>query len=232
MARPMTYVVTGVVVAMGAHLAWGQSLGRASISSHDVPPAQVSGVWVDPYAGYHASTAAEGYARGMASMVYAQGQYNLATSAAAVNLAAARQQEIINRKQHIDNYFAARLVNQTARNAERAAHSAARTSKVAQAAPEAKRVNVELLDPATGKIAWPAVLRGEQYASLRLEVEQLFALRSAGAGLDATQKGQVAETVKALLAELKEHVRECDCGQYVTARRFLDRLAQASRETT
>src|SRR5690242_11792328 len=59
----------------------------------------------------NASTAAEGLGRGIGDVVRSQGEYNLNTSQAAINLTQARSQEIDNRMQATQTYFAMRNLN-------------------------------------------------------------------------------------------------------------------------
>ena len=71
-------------------------------------------------AGYGGGTVAGNAMNGMASMISAAGDYNLATSAAAVNMTQAQKNEIENRAQWTQTYFDMRAVNRSARAAERA----------------------------------------------------------------------------------------------------------------
>jgi len=64
---------------------------------------------------------------GMASVISAAGDYNLATSAAAVNMTQAQKQDIQNRQQWTNAYFEMRETNRRARAAERGATPHGRT---------------------------------------------------------------------------------------------------------
>ena len=55
----------------------------------------------------------------MASAISAKGSYNLSTSEAAINLTMAKKQEIQNRLDATNTYFAMRSVNRAATAAER-----------------------------------------------------------------------------------------------------------------
>lgn len=68
-----------------------------------------SGYW-----GYQGTTVGESFARGLASIIRAKGEYNLATSAAAVNFSIARNREIENDKQWVNAYFELRDLQQAA----------------------------------------------------------------------------------------------------------------------
>ena len=78
------------------------------------------------YGGSHASTAAEGYANGMAAMVQSAGSYNLNTSQAAMNLESARSQALDNDLKGTQTYFEMRNINTTQRKAEEGARCRAK----------------------------------------------------------------------------------------------------------
>lgn len=227
MSRQLTHIVLVLGVVFGVQQAEGQSPSRPYVSDHCPRPAPTHawGVWGGPY-GYHSSTAAEGYARGMAAVIWSKGQYNLATSEAMINRAAADKQQIANHKERVENYFALRQANQAARAAERAPRTALRTAETSQAqVGNSNRAPESSFDPFTGKIAWPELLRSETYDSFRSELEQVFAQRSPGSGFSSAQKERVAEVANAMLTELKERIRDYNTGEYLAARRFLTRLA-------
>ena len=85
-----------------------------------VPPPSIingNGGW-SGYGGTGASTAAGSAMNGMASVISAKGNYNLSTSAAAVNMTQAQKQEIQNHQQYTNTYFEMRATNKAARKAE------------------------------------------------------------------------------------------------------------------
>ena len=78
------------------------------------PPSMVGsyGGWPGGYGG--ASTAAGSAMNGMASAISAKGDYNLSTSAAAINLTQAQSNEIQNRQQATNTYFEMQATNKAA----------------------------------------------------------------------------------------------------------------------
>ena len=66
---------------------------------------------VGPGSYHHASTAAEGAARGMADVVRSAGAANLMNSEAAINIEDARSKYIDNRMQATNTYFQMKTVN-------------------------------------------------------------------------------------------------------------------------
>lgn len=75
-----------------------------------VPPPSISGYGGYGYSG-GASTVAGSHMRGMGDVISAKGNYNLSTSAAAVNLTHARQQQIQNHAAATNTYFEMRQAN-------------------------------------------------------------------------------------------------------------------------
>ena len=78
---------------------------------------------VNPTAGGRATraaaTAAGSALNGMASVISAKGDYNLSTSAAAINMTQAQKNEIQNQQQWTNTYFKMRATNKAATAAER-----------------------------------------------------------------------------------------------------------------
>jgi hypothetical protein len=86
-----------------------------------VPPPSIingNGGWAGGYGGTGASTAAGSAMNGMASVISAKGNYNLSTSAAAMNMSQVQKQEIQNHQQYTNTYFEMRATNKAARKAE------------------------------------------------------------------------------------------------------------------
>ncbi len=81
-----------------------------------VPPPSIingNGGW-SGYGGTGASTAAGSAMNGMASVISAKGNYNLSTSAAAMNMSQVQKQEIQNHQQYTNTYFEMRATNKAA----------------------------------------------------------------------------------------------------------------------
>jgi len=178
----------------------------------------------------YASTAAEGYARGVGNVISAAGQYNVATSQANINNQTATSMAIDNQMKWTNTYFEMRKVNRDARAAERGPTATTedwvRWSKMAQP----KRLNSVALDPISGKITWPPVLELEAFAAYRRPIEEFYAHRAA-AGVSAGFSDVLAlqNTTSAMTEELKKHIRQVPTGDYLTARNFIDSLSHEAR---
>ena len=88
-------------------------------SSRPYQPAVPAATTVNTYGGYPGysggGTAAGNAMNGMASVISAKGDYNLSTSAAAINMTQAQKNEIQNRQQWTNTYFDMRATNKAAR---------------------------------------------------------------------------------------------------------------------
>ena len=126
--------------------------------------------------GYHASTAAEGAMNGMANAISAQGQYNLATSAAAINLEQAEQMDIDNRVKWTNAYFDMRRTNKAYQDSLKKPIDPEAALRYAQAQ-KPKRLTLGELG-VSGDIHWPASLPADKFSAQRDGLEKLFAERA------------------------------------------------------
>lgn len=176
----------------------------------------------------HASTPAEGFARGAAALLRARGEYLLLASHARVTAAEAQRREIQNRQQWIDSYFHTREVNRQLRAAERGPRRSRATLAAYAQAGRPDRLSPGELDSATGQVSWPMLLLADAFAPYRAQIEALFAERADG-GLTVVGSLQIAETTKTMLAELKGRIAQLPASEYMAARRFLESLAYEVR---
>ncbi|MEN6406826.1 MAG: hypothetical protein ABFC77_10170 [Thermoguttaceae bacterium] len=176
-------------------------------------------------------TAAGNSLNGMASVISAAGDYNLATSAAAVNMTQAQRNEIQNRQAWTNTYFEMRATNRAARQAERApTPTMEQLARMARdGAP--KPLAVSQLDPVTGQLTWPSVLQQSQFDAQRAEVDQLFADRARLGGLNISDQQKVRQALEDMFASLKSQVREVPPQQYVAGRTFLQSLSYVALKT-
>lgn len=180
--------------------------------------------------GYHASTAAEGAARGMADVVRSAGDYNLATSAAAINMTEAQRRSIENSREFTDAYFDLREVNRKARAAERGPRlTQEELIRIAQSGAP-KPLSTSQLDPLSGRLAWPALLTADEFAKGRQSVDQLFARRAQYGGLGFDELQAFDAAVQALMDELGAVVAQVKPQDYTQAKRFLQSLASEARK--
>lgn len=177
-----------------------------------------------------ASTAQQGAADGIAAVVRSEGYANLKNSEAAKNWEDAKTKEIENRMRWTETYFEMRKTNREARAAEAGPpvtqEQAIRMAKMA--APP--RLGSTQLDPVTGHIEYPSVLRDDVFTPYREELDKLFANRAAtGGSIQYSELRQIQDAVSQFIEVLKQHVGDYAAGDYGRARTFLDSLAHESR---
>jgi hypothetical protein len=221
-----------------ARVGWLSCAGLlvASIAMAQGPGGYVGGVGVMPYYGGFGnggwgfndwgagSTPAGSYLTGMANAIRAEGEYNLNTSAAAINLEEAQKRDIENRKLWTNTYFEMRRINESYTHPKRPPRPAETWARLAQnAAPD--RLPNHVLDPVNGQIIWPSALQGDEFAPERGVLEQMFAHRAMSHGAIGIQgHATVRKAVDAALAKLKAQIRQIDTRNYLEARNFLNSL--------
>lgn len=177
-----------------------------------------------------ASTAQQGAAEGMASVIRSEGYANLKNSEAAKNWQEARSMDIDNKMKWTETYFEMRKTNREARAAEDGPpvtqEQAIRMAKMA--APP--RLGSTQLDPVTGHIEYPPVLRDDIFAPNRQELDGLFAKRAASGGsVQYEEIRQMQDAVSKFIDVLRQNVGNYAAGDYGRARTFLDSLAREAR---
>ncbi len=186
--------------------------------------------YAPPYYESRASTAGESYARGMSDIIGAAGQANLQNSEAAKNYEDARKKNIDNHLTYTNTYFEMRRSNREARAAESSGSlSQDQLYRIAaDAAP--KRPTASKLDPITGQISWPIIMRDPRYEEDMKRLEALFAERAAKHGnIGASTYREIEATCEALLAELKGNIKEYSGNDYAPAKTLLEGLAYEAR---
>ena len=197
-------------------------------------PAVPAGTTVGNYGGYygggHASTAAEGSMNGMANVLSAAGDYNLSTSAAAVNMTQAERTEIQNRQLYTNTYFEMRAVNNAARAQEAGSKpTMEQLARIArQGVPEA--LQSDQLNTVTGQLFWPPTLSDEMFSSPRTTVDELFAKRAAQGNLGISDQSALRQALESMTDELKAHIREIEPQFYVDSKNFLRSVAYVSSQ--
>jgi hypothetical protein len=165
------------------------------------------------------------YLQGLASVVRAQGDYNLSTSAAAVNLTTAVRQGIQNQKDFVEAYFAIRAFNRQAREAENA-----RERQITQEwlrfhpSVKPKRLSPSELDPVSGTINWPILLQNDELTDLRQSIQKAFAERHQLGMMGYSNYRLVQQVTNNLLAEMLLRIQDFAPAEYIQAKRFIEAL--------
>jgi len=181
------------------------------------------GAAVGPGSYHHASTAAEGAARGMADVVRSSGAANLMNSEAAINLTTAQSQHIDNRMKATNTYFEMKAVNKQARWGDKKPFDQQQHLRLTkQGLPE--RLSAQKLDPLTGKIRWPLGLTMKDLAADRKKMTELFASRAEQGFFDLEQYKEVQSLTVSMRSVLQKHSKELSGSQSIEARKFLESL--------
>jgi len=212
-------VVPMIVVAASAQ--------QGSLSQPYQPsvPQSSGGGYMGFYGGIPGGGTVEGsMEQGMASMMSAAGNYNLATSAAAVNLTQARKQDIVNRQNAVDAYFAMKETNR----ASRAAMQPPRLNEeqlvriAAQAAP--KPIDASELNPVTGQVAWPELLKADVFLPERAIIEELLGRQAKYGKLSIADHQRIGDALESMSDKLRDNIREVPSAQYIDTKNFLKSL--------
>ncbi len=223
----MKHTLLLLVVASASALAWAQSSPPSGTQPYQpvVPPPSVTNYGGYPGYSTGGGTPAGSALNGMANVISAKGDYNLATSAAAVNMTQAERNEIQNRQLWTNAYFDMRATNRAARAAERGPNpTMAQLVRIAQEGVP-KQISPSQLDPISGAITWPTLLKTERYAAGRTELEQLLTKRATSGDLDFSDQSKVRQTIDTMFAELKGQIRDVPTADYLASKNFLQSLA-------
>jgi len=174
-----------------------------------------------PFAG---STVAGDITRGNADLVRAAGQYNLSTSQALINAETAKALATEHMLRDTETFFEMRRVNRVARAIE--AGPRPTMDEVVRYARMGlpPRLSSHELDPVTGDIAWPIVLKDEPYGDDTAYIEKCFRERASSAGLSFQQFTMVDDVFASLKEALKGNVAKYPSARYGEARTFVDSL--------
>lgn len=237
--RALSYAFVLAALSAAGSVLWTHIPGNAQQQPQGQQPSASSTFWPQSQANFpqavvagggwgwgqtHASTAEQGMMEGMASMMQAAGSRNLMNAQAMGFVEDARRKNIDNRVYGTDAYFQMRKMNREARAAEQGPRPTQEDLQryARQRAPD--RLSPSELDPLTGTIAWPSVLRDEEYQTHRGELELLYQKRAQAGYLTGSQRAEVQQAIDALQAELKKNLRNYTPQDYVQAKKFTEGL--------
>jgi hypothetical protein len=187
---------------------------------------QAHAQWVN----YHASTAAEGYGRGMGDMIRSQGQANLDNSIAAQNYAQARSMEMDNHSKWTQTYFDTRKMNREYRAAERGPRATSEALIRFAQAGAPRPLDEKQVSPYTGHIQWPRALTDPSFDEGRQTMDEIYEHRAKSEGaLSRKDYATVQVTTNEMLIKLQSQISEVTSADYLEAKRFLESLAYEAR---
>ena len=181
------------------------------------------------FGGYHhASTYEEGVLRGYADLTRAGGEANYWHSLAAINRQVAYQKHLENRQLKTETYFRNRAINSEARQSTRLSTEQLAVLAKKQA-PD--RLNGQQYDRTLGRLSWPAVLSGDDFAAERDILDAAFAARTPGdAGVASTFGSGVRQLTTNMQARLQSQMGSLNQMEYLAAKKFLAGLALEAQE--
>ena len=124
----------------------------------------------------NASTAGEGYARGLGNVIQAQGQRNLSNSQAAINLTDARSSQIDNQVKSVNAFWEKKDIYSQHQQQEFAQIEQKRSAYLAKHG--LGSLTSEDFDRTTGQVNWPKVLEQTQYDQYRNTLDSLMKKRA------------------------------------------------------
>lgn len=241
MRKPMTLSVATLCFCLAA-AAWAENSAsgaegfRGAIAAPRratrarVRPVAVMGVAPRRFGYYHASTAGEGYARGVADVIRSRGMANYLNSKAAINFMQARSMYLDNRSKTASTYFSMRETNRAARAAERPPMpTAEQLSRYARSA-RPKPVGLDQLNPSDGGITWPHALRTDTFATSRDGIQRVFTRRAvSGDSMSVEDYTKAQSVLKEMRENLHKRLGDYSPQDYMAAKRFLGSLAYELR---
>jgi hypothetical protein len=226
-------VFLGLVVACAAAgLAQTSSSGGGSAPYQPAVPRGSTYMGGGGWPGYGTPTTAAGAAMsGMSQVISSAGQYNLATSAAAVNMTQAIHNQLGNDMLATETYFGMRAANRAAR--EREAEPRLTMQQLVAIAHDGapKPLNSRDEDPITGGLNWPSALQQTNFASGRKELDEIFAKRARYGGLTYADQMAAKRSVDGMFTSLKSQIRDIPPQDYVACRDFLRTLTYTASKS-
>ena len=162
----------------------------------------------------HASTAAEGYGRGLADVTRSRGLANLYNSRARINNEIARQKYIENRKLWTQTYFEMRDINREWRFGDLVAPTQEDL---------ARRAKDKLPDRLPGGTinGWPILLRAMEFDNHRAELEYLFEIRQEMGQLEIGHVIRIDEIVSEMEHIIWDYRKKLKGNITIEARKYL-----------
>jgi hypothetical protein len=176
---------------------------------------------------------AEGAAmQGMSQVISAAGQYNLDTSAAAVNMTQAESNQLRDNVQGVQTFWEMRDIGRAEREKERGPRPTPEEFARRARAGVPLALTASQIDPISGELSWPGALQNAGFQAQRKAVDG-YAVRWVTYGaLDYDERAQVRAKIDAMFDGLKSRIASIAPQDYVASRTFLQSLLYATTQTT
>lgn len=194
----------------------------APSTAYSAPPPGYYGAYYSPGG---STTVAGSAMEGMSSMIGAAGQANLQNSIAAGNYQQAYSKYLDNAVKSQQTYFERKDVWEQRKYAEDQKRQAERLAYIQKHPPQLRPSDSEL-DPVTGAIRWPLLLRMNDFNPQREKLDKLFEERAARGDLTYAEAHDVQQTVEAWRDDLKENKSKYPYDEYAESVKFIQRLGR------
>lgn len=218
-------ITTLLLMAISGGVAWSQT--------EVVPgPGYSYPAWRFPYGGYdgYGGTYEGSVLMGWGAFARGVGEYNYYSALAVRELEEARAQAIRNHEAAVASWLTLRHGYQERRKAKWEEERLTPTELVQLI--EAKRpvrLTAAQYQPASGKLSWPAILMGEEFAQEREAIEKMFAARTTkDTGAESMFYGEVNRMTEQMLGKLREKLPESNTMAYIAGKKFLVSLKYES----
>ena len=169
--------------------------------------------------------------QGISQVINAAGQYNLATSAAAVNMTHAQSNEMSNQVQGVLTFWQMRELGRLEREKELGPRRTPEELARLAHAEAPRALNSRQMDPVSGNLSWPAALQDAMFESERTAVDEYAVRWARYGGLDYADRARVRENVDTMFHMLKSQITMIPPQDYVECRTFLRSLLYATTRT-
>jgi len=164
----------------------------------------------------------------MSQVISSAGQYNLATSAAAVNMTEAESNEMRNLIQGVQTFWEIRNLDRMEREYERGPRPTAEELARRARAGVPRALSMKQIDPVSGALLWPLVLQDGRFGAQRAALDEYTARWLKYGGLNYTDRAQVRENIGMMFDILKSQINSIPAQDYVECRTFLQSLLYAT----
>jgi hypothetical protein len=224
----MNRIAIFIVLTLSPAVAVAQmaAAGAAGRGSLVMSPAVDSAGWWPGYWG--GQTPAGAAMNGLASVISAEGDYNLQSSAAAINLTEAEKNAIHNQQLGANTYFEMRAAWRAQRDAQRGPPPT--VEQIARLAHYGvpRALTPDEFDTVSGRLNWPSALQQESFAADRAKIEEFFVTWAREGGLNYVQQTQLREAINAMYDDLNAQINSLPPPVWAECRRFLRSLIYAA----
>jgi hypothetical protein len=170
----------------------------------------------------HSSTAAEGALRGQAAVISSAGQAEYMDSLAAINYQEAYKRAIENSVAVTKAYYERRELHDEYMKKYGPKPFVGEARRKANEYYQPKRLSTQEFDAQTGKLNWPHILRQEQFAPIKNQIDSAFAIRNAeNSGDGSLTYRQIHQLCNSLAGILRDNISRVTTDQYLDAKEFI-----------